>query len=597
MKEIFKISSKYIWQIFGIILLSLLQVTFNILTPRIIANIIDNGIAKGDLNYAMHSSNIILFIAFANLFFSFLTIYLISIVSRGIGASIRSNIYMKANEFSIQDIEDITSASLLTRVTNDTNKISRVLAMTAAMAIRGPVLLIFSVIMIFKLDAKLALIAISVLPLIILFAGIIGYIVKPIFHSIQKKIDELNRVVQDNVNGIMDVKTYTLEKKEEEKFAKINKDVKDTQSKVVIIISLAEPLFTLLVVILMIVIINVGGKLVLEGSLLTGNLVALISYLSNTFVAIMILAVYFIFSISSATSFRRIIEVLKREPSIKEIDNPIDKISNHDIEFKNVYFKYPTKSSFEKSDKSEEANNANTEDIEANNSEYILNNISFRIPQGQSLGVLGPTGSGKSTIAALLNRFYDTDSGEILIGGNNIKNYSFRALNSNIAYVEQKNKLFKGNIRNNLLMGDKNASDDDLIWALKEAQAYDFVIKYDDFLDHQVLTNGNNFSGGQKQRLSIARALLKKSNILILDDSTSALDFETERKIQKSINSLHDNNLTQIIISQRISSIKNCNNIIVLEDGKIIASGNHDKLLDSCSYYKEVATAQGGINE
>ena len=639
--EVLKLMKKYKWYAIITPILVILELGTTIVTPLILSNLIDNGINKGDFEYIKNSGLLIIGLALISLILSIFSIRTGTKASHGFGAEIRKEIFKKINSFSFANMDQFSTATLITRLTNDTERISQTTMMTLRMAIRAPLMLIFSAIIAFKINSKLALIILFVIPLIILVALILGRFVKTIFMQIQKKVDDINKVVQENIKGIRVIKTYTLEAEENKKFNKKNIALKEILIKVVIIMNLMEPLFSLIISAATVFIIYIGGKLVINGQMLQGDLIAFATYSIQILVSFLVVAGYFIFIISSLASFTRIKEVILTEPCIKEKDNPKNTFDNFNIEFKNVSFAYETKKleetdpikeilnnndltkeekkialkqtkkelkekkKLEKKNKTKNKNNKkeNIKNIENSKEDikYTLKNINFKVNEGESLGIIGPTGSGKTTIANLLLRFYDATEGNILIGDTKIQDYSLNSINKNISLIQQKSTLLKGTIKDNLLMGKPDATEKELIDILKISQSYNFVSKYNDFLNHEVLTNGQNFSGGQKQRLTIARALLKDFNILVIDDATSALDYSTERKLQKELNNINkvknrdeNNKITKIIISQRISSVRNCDNILVLENGEITAQGKHNDLINTSKLYNEIFEEQGG---
>ena len=648
MREVLKLIKKYKWYAIFTPILVILELVTSIVIPIILSNLIDNGINKGDFEYIKYSGLLIILLAIISLIFAIISIRIGTKAAHGFGGEIRKKMWEKINNFSFANIDQFSTPTLITRLTNDTERISQATMMTLRMAIRAPLMLIISSVITFKINSELALIILSAVPVIILIAGILAKFVRPIFMQIQKRVDDINRVVQENIKGIRVIKTYTLEDEENKKFNQKNIALKDILIKVVIIMNLLEPLFSLIVSGAGILVLYLGGKLVIKGNMLQGDLVAFITYSMQILVAFLMLAGYFVFIISSSASFTRIKEVILSKPNIKEKENPKKDFNNFNIEFKDVWFAYDkrkleeenpikkileddTLSKKEKKEKIKEAkillkekkkeekrkkkNNKNinknedlkdkeiekTDEINEENIKYTLKNINFKIEEGKSLGIIGPTGSGKTTIANLLLRFYDVNKGSVLIGNTDVKDYALNSINKNISLIQQKSTLLKGTIKDNLLMSKPNATDKEIIDMLKVSQSYNFVSEYDDFLDHEVLTNGQNFSGGQKQRLTIARALLKDFNILVIDDATSALDYNTERRLQEEINNINkvknrdeDNKITKIIISQRISSVKNCNNILVLENGEISAQGKHEELINTSKLYNEIFEEQGG---
>ncbi len=651
MKEMFKLMKKYRWYALITPILVTIEVATAIVIPMILSSLINNGVNTGDMDYILRLGLIIIGFATISLIVAISSMFTGSKAAHGFGTEIRDKMYKKINNFSFANMDKFSTPTLLTRLTNDIEKISRATMMSLRMAIRAPLMLVSSAFMTFRINKELTFLVLAVVPFIIVIAGIVGRFVRPIFMRIQRKIDDINRVVQENIKGIRVIKTYTLEDEEIKKFGIKNEALKKIFVKVVFIMNLLEPLFSLIISAAAVLVLYFGGKLVVGGKMLQGDLIAFITYSMQILFAFLMLSGFFIHILSSTASFTRVREVLETEPSIKEKNNPLTEFKNFNVEFKDVCFAYDSKAEEQKnpimaimdneslSEKEKKAkikeiqkerklkkklekeelkkNKKLNKDKEENqeiekdicevyeeNKTPMLKNINFKVNEGETLGIIGPTGSGKTTISNLLLRFYDIKKGEILIGGENIKEYSLNSINDNLSLVQQKNTLIKGTIRENLLMAKPNATDEEMENVLKIAQAYNFVSEYEDFIDHEVLTAGQNFSGGQKQRLTIARALLKDFNILIIDDSTSALDYNTERKLQeaiKDINKIKNRNsnskITKIIISQRINSVKDCDNILVLENGMITAQGKHDDLVTTSDFYKEIFIEQGGSHE
>lgn len=646
MKELLKLIKKYKWYAIFTPILVTIEVATAIVIPMILSSLIDNGVNTGDIDYIVKLGLIIIGFAAASLIVAILSMFTGSKAAHGFGTEIRDKMYKKINNFSFANMDKFSTPTLLTRLTNDVEKISRATMMSLRMAIRAPLMLVASAFMTFRINKELTFMVLSIVPVILIIAVIVGRFVRPIFMRIQRKVDDINRVVQENIKGIRVIKTYTLEDAEIKKFNIKNEALKKIFIKVVFVMNLLEPLFSLIVSAAAVLVLYFGGKLVIDGNMLQGDLIAFTTYSMQILFAFLMLSGFFMHIMSSSASFTRVREVLETEPTIKEKDNPLKEFKNFNVEFKDVSFAYDPKTKEDKNpimaimenesltdkekkvkikEAKKEIKNKKKEDkiarkeqkknennneigIEDNENikeiEYMLKNINFKINEGETLGIIGPTGSGKTTLSNLLLRFYDIKKGEILIGGENIKEYALNSINDNISLVQQKNTLLKGTIRENLLMAKPQATEEELENVLKISQAYHFVSKYDDYLDHEVLTAGQNFSGGQKQRLTIARALLKDFNILIIDDSTSALDYNTERKLQAAIKDINkiknrdDNDkITKIIISQRINSVKDCDNILVLENGMITAQGKHDELITTSNFYKEIFAEQGGSYE
>lgn len=572
-KEILKTKSTYL-----IFILILIGMASDLLIPKLLSNIIDNGILNKDLNTIYLSSATILGLALLSIIVSFFSIIFSIKLSFNISTNLGNKIFEKTLFLDFENLESLATGSLLTRITNDTFKVSNAILNGLIIAIKSPIIIIGSFIFIFNINSNLGILLLLSLPILLICVSIFGIIISPIFDKMQKSFDKLNLILRENLKGIRVIKTYTLENNENSKFKKTNSHLKTNVIKGVIFLNLITPIISIFINLLLFLILLKGGELVSSNILTKGNLIAVLNYIFQIIYGFSLLSLFFFSLMPSLTSVKRIKEVLEinDEYSLNNNNNNISEFKNYDIEFKNVSFSYP------------ETSSAISE---------VLKNISFSLKEGQSLGILGPTGSGKSTLIKLLSNFFSNYSGEIFIGNKEIRTYNTNELFEKICIVEQNTKLIEGTIKSNLLIGNTSATEDEIINALKNAEAYDFISKYKDGIDHEVLVNGNNFSGGQKQRLSIARGLLKKSPIIVFDNSTSALDYITESKIQNTIDNLSEKKLTKIIISQRVSSVKNCDKILILKNGKVDCYGNHEYVLNNSDFYKTIYNSQEGGKE
>lgn len=571
-KELLKTKSTYL-----IFILILIGMASDLLIPKLLSNIIDNGILNKDLNTIYLSSATILGLALLSIIVSFFSIIFSIKLSFNISTNLGNKIFEKTLFLNFEKLESLATGSLLTRITNDTFKVSNAILNGLIIAIKSPIIIIGSFIFIFNISSNIGILLLLSLPILLICVSIFGIIISPIFDKMQKSFDKLNLILRENLKGIRVIKTYTLENNENSKFKKTNTHLKTNVLKGVIFLNLITPIISIFINLLLFLILLKGGELVSSNILTKGNLIAVLNYIFQIIYGFSLLSLFFFSLMPSLTSVKRIKEVLEinDEYSLNN-NNSISEFKNYDIEFKNVSFSYP------------ETSSAVSE---------VLKNISFSLKEGQSLGILGPTGSGKSTLIKLLSNFFSNYSGEILIGNKEIRTYNTNELFEKICIVEQNTKLIEGTIKSNLLIGNSSATEYEIINALKNAEAYDFISKYKDGIDHAVLVNGNNFSGGQKQRLSIARGLLKKSPIIVFDNSTSALDYITESKIQNTIDNLSDKKLTKIIISQRVSSVKNCDKILILKNGKVDCYGNHEYVLNNSDFYKTIYNSQEGGKE
>lgn len=573
-KELLKTKSTYL-----IFILILIGMASDLLIPKLLSNIIDNGILNKDLNTIYLSSATILGLALLSIIVSFFSIIFSIKLSFNISTNLGNKIFEKTLFLDFENLESLATGSLLTRITNDTFKVSNAILNGLIIAIKSPIIIIGSFIFIFNINSNLGILLLLSLPILLICVSIFGIIISPIFDKMQKSFDKLNLILRENLKGIRVIKTYTLENNENSKFKKTNAHLKTNVLKGVIFLNLITPIISIFINLLLFLILLKGGELVSSSILTKGNLIAVLNYIFQIIYGFSLLSLFFFSLMPSLTSIKRIKEVLEINDEYSLNNNKkncTSEFKNYDIEFKNVSFSYPETSSA---------------------ASKVLENISFSLKEGQSLGILGPTGSGKSTLIKLLSNFFSNYSGEILIGSKEIRTYNPNKLFEKICIVEQNTKLIEGTIKSNLLIGNTSATEDEIINALKNAEAYDFISKYKDGIDHEVLVNGNNFSGGQKQRLSIARGLLKKSPIMVFDNSTSALDYITESKIQNTIDNLSEKKLTKIIISQRVSSVKNCDNILILKNGKVDCYGNHEYVLNNSDFYKTIYNSQEGGKE
>lgn len=485
-------------------------------------------------------------------------------------ADLRSDVFKKVQKFSFANIDKFSTGSLVTRMTNDITQMQNFINMLLRMAIRSPGMLIAAVIMAVSIQPSLSVtyaVAIPILIVAIVLVIVFGF---SRFAIVQKKIDALNSTVQENVTNVRVVKSFVREDREKKKFAHANKDLKDTQLSAMKVIILMMPIMTLVMNITTLCVIWFGSGIVLEGNMQVGDLSMFINYTTQILSSLMMISMIFMNASRAMASAKRISEVLDEEIDINDENcaYPELEVANGEIEFKDVSFRYYK-----------------------NSTDAVLEDINLKIPAKSVVGIIGSTGCGKTTLVSLIARLYDTDSGEVLVDGVNVKDYSIYNLREGIGMVLQNNTLFSGSISDNLRWGDENASDEEVIAAATSSQADKFVSTFKDGYDTMITQGGTNVSGGQKQRLCIARALLKKPKVLILDDSTSAVDTATEAQIRKAFrNELADS--TKIIIAQRISSVKDADMIIVMNDGKIDAVGTHDELLASNEAYREIYYSQ-----
>ena len=515
-------------------------------------------------------------LAFISLFFGALAGSTCATASSGFAKNIRHDLFYKVQEFSFANIDRFSTSSLVTRLTTDVTNVQMAYMMVIRIAVRAPFMMIFSAIMAFAMCPQLSTVYIIILPFL---AFALFFIVKkamPLFNSVFKKYDKLNNSIQENVKGMRVVKSFVREEYEKQKFGKAADDVCADFTKAEKIVALNMPVMQLAMYIAMVVVSFLGAKLIIStgGSAMgVGDLSSLFTYGMQILSSLMMLSMIFVMISISDASMHRIYEVLKEESTIKNPENPVMEVTDGSIDFNGVSFKYH-------------------ENAEKN----ALEDIELHIKSGETIGVLGGTGSSKSTLIQLISRLYDTSVGSVYVGGINVKDYDIEVLRDAVSVVLQKNVLFSGTIKENLRWGDKDASDEELVRVCKLAQADEFINSFPDKYDTFIEQGGTNVSGGQKQRLCIARALLKKPKILILDDSTSAVDTKTDALIRNAF-ATEIPDTTKIIIAQRISSVQDADRIIIMNDGKIDAIGTHEELLAGNDIYREVYYSQNRAGE
>lgn len=546
------------------------EVLLEVLIPLIMARIIDVGISNHDVGYVVKYGLIMILAALASLGFGVFAGKYAAVASVGFARNIRRRLFNKIQDFSFGNVDKFSTSSLITRLTTDVTNTQNTFQMIIRMCIRSPFMFVSAIIMSFYINSKMALIFLAAIPLIAIPAAIIMKKAFPRFQEMMKNYDLLNGTVQENLIGIRAVKAFVREKDEIERFKIAANAVRTTQVKAEKLVILNMPIMQLVMYLSIIAILWFGGKFIIAGSMQVGELISFITYLTQILMSLMMISMIFVMLVISKASMNRIVEVLDEEVDIKsaEKSKAVSSVKDGSIKFENVSFSY---------DKQE--------------STAVLRNINVDIKSGMTVGIVGGTGSSKTTFVQLIPRLYDVLSGKVEVGGVNVKDYELETLRNSVAMVLQKNVLFSGTIKENLKWGNENATDEEIIAACKAASAHDFVSSFPDGYETELGQGGVNLSGGQKQRLCIARALLKQPKILILDDSTSAVDTATDAAIRKNLASTL-NNTTKIIIAQRISSIQDADVIYVLDEGEIVDFGNHEKLLETCEIYKEVYESQ-----
>lgn len=542
-------------------LFKMIEAFFELMVPLVVAQIIDVGITQKDNQYIWKMGILLFVLTFVGYGCALVCQYFASYTSQSFGTLMRNDMYEAINHYDYEDIDKIGTPSLITRMTNDVVQLQLAVAMAIRLVSRSPFLIIGSLIMAFRINAQMAIIFVITAPLLALCIYVVMSKSMPMYLKIQKQLDRVSLVCRENLNGIRVIRAFSRQKEEKKRFEDMTEKQKDMQIGVGQLSALLNPITNMIVNMAIMVILYVGGIRVHMGTLTQGEVVALINYMNQILLSMFVFANVIVIFNKASASYKRVGEVLSITPRIRKEESVKQ---NHDyLSFQNISFSYQ--------------------------GNIALKNVSFDIQDNQTIGIIGGTGSGKSTLINLIPRFYDSDQGEIYIKGKSIKSYDLKELRDMIGIVPQKAVLFKGTLRENMKWGKKDATDDEIWQALDLAQASSFVKKLENGLDTMIVQDGKNLSGGQRQRLTIARALVKKPEILILDDSASALDFATDAALRKSLKTIQS---TIFIVSQRISSLMHANQIIVLSHGEIVGKGNHQYLLEHCDIYREIAHSQ-----
>ncbi len=544
------------------------EVAMEVLIPTVMAMIIDNGVKKGDIGYIAKMGGIMVLMAVFSLCFGALAARFSAVAAMGFAKNLRSALFRKVQSFSFANVDKFSTASLTTRLTTDVTNVQNAFMMFVRMAFRSPIMLICATIMAVRANARLSLVFLFAIPLLAIAVFMIISHAHPRFEKMLRRYDDMNAKVQENLVGIRVVKAFAREKYENERFEENTKNVRLAQFAAEKLVILGMPAMQLVMYASIAAILYFGGRMAVGGDIETGALSSFITYVAQILMSLMMLSVLFITFVISRASIQRIYEVLSEEPAIKDTADSEVSAADGSISFENVSFSYY-----------DDMNN------------LALENINLKINSGETIGIIGGTGSSKTSLVQLIPRLYEATAGKVIVGGHDVKEYPLKTLRDQVAMVLQKNVLFSGTIRDNLRWGDENATDEEIIEACKAACAHDFIMNFPDGYDTDLGQGGVNVSGGQKQRLCIARALLKKPKIIILDDSTSAVDTATDSSIRKAFREkLADT--TTIIIAQRISSVMDADRIIVMDGGKITDIGTHDELMQKSEIYREVYDSQ-----
>jgi len=567
LKELLPFMKKYIK--FAVLspILMILEVFADIAIPYLMSRIVDVGIAEQDIEYVLQIGLIMIAAAIFAIIFGVISSYFGARAGYGFASEVRLKLYKEIQGFSFANLDRFTVASLITRLTNDCNTLGQVTMMSLRMAVRAPFMMIFALMMALNINASLAKVFVVSIPVLVIVLIIILSKARPLFLKFQTRIDRVNAIIRENLTAIRVVKSFNRQTHEEERFKERNDSLMDIALRAVSLIVFLMPVLNIIIYSTIIAVLWFGGKQVVAGSMGSGELISFITYITQILMSFMMMSFFFMQLLRASASVTRIVEIINTKSEIKEDSNPVMELSDGSVTFKNVCFCYP------------------------GSTEKTLKNINLQINSGEVLGIIGSTGSSKSTLVQLIPRLYDTMEGTVIVGNEDVKRYNIKSLRDNVAFVLQSNTLFSGTLRDNMKWGNENAADEEIIKALKQAQAWEFVSKYEDGLDHIVEQGGDNFSGGQKQRLTIARALLKSPKIIILDDSTSAVDMATDAKIQRAFKE-ELNDVTTIIIAQRVSSIQHADRVLVMNEGEMESLGKHEELLISSPIYREIYESQ-----
>ena len=548
-----------------------LEVVLEVAIPLIMANLIDDGIYGGDMNVVYKIGLELILCAVLSLIFGALSGRYAAKASSGFARNLRKDLYYKVQDYSFSNIDKFSTSSLVTRLTTDVTNVQMAFQMIIRVAVRAPLMIAISLFFSISISAKLSLIFLVLIPILGIGLYLIIRNVHPIMKRVFRTYDNLNNVVEENVAGIRVVKSFVIEEKEKKKFEKVSNSIYQDFSKAEKILALNNPLMQFSIYVCILAISWFGAQIIVNTGMTeftTGELMTMFTYTIQILSSLMMLSMILVMITISKSSAERIVEVLEETPDIQNIKEPITEVKDGSVEFKDVSFSY-----------------VNDKDKEC------LKDINLKINSGETIGIIGSTGSGKSSLVNLIPRLYDVTEGELLVGGKNVKEYDIESLRNEVACVLQKNVLFSGTIKDNIRWGKENATDEEIERVCKLAQADGFIKEFPNGYDTHIEEGGTNVSGGQKQRLCIARALIKKPKILILDDSTSAVDTKTDSLIRKAFRE-EIPDVTKIIIAQRISSVEDCDKIIVMEDGKINGVGTHEELLKSNNIYREVYESQ-----
>ena len=569
LKKLWIYARPYRGWIFAGVLCSAAEAVFELLIPLVMSDIVDVGIAAGDRDYILRKGLLMVGMALVSLAFGVGAAVLSSVAGQGFGAKLRQAEYAHIQTFAFSNIEKFSTASLVTRLTNDVNNMQMTLMFGMRLLVRAPVMLVAALILSIRISYQLSSVFLVALPLLTVVVTVILVRAGPLFRTLQERTDALNLVVQENLTGIRVVKSFVRQDHEEEKFSRRNQDLKNASQRAFGVVVVNMPIMMLIVYGTIIAVMWFGGKMVYAGDLDAGKLMTYFTYITQIMMSLMMVSMIFMMLTRSVACAKRIVEVLDEEPAIRNDHAQAGAaVENGSIDFDHVSFRYAEESS-----------------------EWVLRDVDLHIRAGQTVGILGGTGSGKTSLVSLIPRLYEAQEGTVSVGGRPVASYTMEHLRDAVSVVLQKNTLFSGTIRENLRWGDPGASEEELWNACRAACADEFLERMPDGLDTDLGQGGVNVSGGQKQRLCIARAILKQPQVLILDDSTSAVDTATDAKIRQAFaRELKDT--TKLIIAQRVTSVMDADWIVVLDEGRVAAQGTHRELLETCPIYREVYESQ-----
>ena len=569
MKMLLQHLKKYKWYMIIGPFFKLLETILELFNPLLVAQIIDHGVESGDINFIIRYGIIILVANILGFAFSMICQKCASLTSAGVSNDLRATLFEKISSFSHSELDKFGTASLVNRLTNDIMQVETAVSIFIRLMIRVPFLLIGAFVLSLVINIKTSLIFLVLIPLMLVILVIYMRKTTPFFTKMRTKLDRISKITKENLSGTRVIRAFNKQEDEEKRFSDASEDYTATSIRVSKMTALLNPLIYLIVNISTIALLYIGSIQINIGQMSQGDVIALIDYIAIITISLLILSQMIVLFVRTGASVTRLDEVIKTEPSILSTDTKRIKRTSYDaiLEFKNVSFNYSN----------------SDQDIS------FIKNLSFSLYPKQTLGIIGGTGSGKTTIANLITRFYDATQGEVLYKGRNVKEYPISQLREEISIVQQRSTLFSGTLRENMKLRNKNASDEEIIEALKISQAWSFVSEWANGLDHQIMAGGKNVSGGQMQRLTIARAIIGKPELLVLDDSSSALDFLTDSNLRRELKKL---DCTLVTISQRATSIKNADLIIVLDNGDIVGMGKHNQLMKDCEIYREIYESQ-----